>query len=524
MRKKTNNFKKIFTEVFLGIIVLISMFLRFYKLPETMLWWDGDTAEDMTIAAHIVDFGEKISTGRESVGGGKLIVKSYLIYYFLAGAWLFTDSPISVGILYALSSVLVVVGMFYIGKYFLEEKYSLILALMVAINWYFNFLSRALFHASLVVSVVVLIIWALLKSEKEKSWEFYILFILVLFTSLHIHQSVFTILPIILIWAGVFYFRITNNKSKTIKRIIIIWTVILLGIWLKVTFNQTLFDQFQVVNLIIKSHLSFGELLNNSGEILLESSKQLLGNINIWWRFFFLITIYVLLGFLVIYDFFKKNIFFKKSLFIYSLIIGIFGAAWMGGTDAVHRFYVSYYFPFWCLAWIYVWWRLSRFSIVYKYLAYLILAVYLVLEVWVLSNNRMTSGGFIESKKIAQNIIVNAQINSIENFSITFYNTYTQFDNFGKAILWYHIEKILDKQMVKIVQWPPFIEYLTEINPGKTTYLLCSKVSNVDWADYENCEKVFIKNHQDKKYQIFKLDEEYYGDWPYKLFRFDQVE
>ena len=94
--------KKI-TGIILGIVVLLSMFLRFNRLSETMLWWDGDTAEDMTIAAHIVDFGEKISTGRESVGGGKLIVKSYLIYYLLAGAWLFTDSPISVGALYALS-------------------------------------------------------------------------------------------------------------------------------------------------------------------------------------------------------------------------------------------------------------------------------------------------------------------------------------------------------------------------------------------------------------------------------------
>lgn len=516
--------RKNWAEIILVLIFLTVVFLRFYRLPETMLWWDGDSAEDMTFAYHMTHFGEKISTARGSVGGGTLLAKSFLIYYLFAGAWLLTNSPIGIGILYALSSVLLVVGIYVVSRYFMGKKYSLILTLMVCFNWYFIYISRVTFHTSLLISLLTVIVWLFLKSWQSRSWKIFVLFILILFSSLHVHYSVLTVFPMLCVWGLINYFRVTKNRKGWIKILIMLLVLLLLGVWVKVTYNEKWLDQFRVLSLVTNSNLGVRDLWQNCQQILIVSFRQLLRIEDIWLIRIFFVIVYGGLGWLTIFDYRKKNLYFRKSLFIISLIICVFGAAWMGGSEAVNRFYVMLYFPWWLLALAYVISRFSEFGLIFKYVGYLIFGIYLILGTNVINYKKgenllpVNSGGLRESEVVSKKILADSKINLIKDFNIVFYNEYTQQDQFGKAIFWYWIEKTLDKKMIKIEEYHPFSVYLTEINTSKTTYLICS--GGTEWKEYKNCEKVFLKNHPDKKYIVEKVGENSSGEWPYMLFKF----
>jgi hypothetical protein len=527
IKKIVNIVKKNWIGITLVLIVLVAIFLRFYKLSTTMLWWDGDPAEDMTFAYHMTHFGDKISTARGSVGGGTLLAKSFFIYYVFAAAWLLTNSPIGVGILYALSSVLLVVGMYAVGGYFMSKKYSLILALMVCFNWYFIYLSKLTFHTSLLTSLLTLIVWLFLKSWQGRSWKIYILFILALFSTLHVHYSVLTVFPVLFVFGLINYFRVTKDKKRWVGVLITLLSLVSFGVWVNITYSENWLDQFQVLSLVTKSSLGIKDLWQNCQQILIVSFWQIFRTKDIWLIGIFFIIVYGGVGWLTIFDYRKKNPFFIKSLFIFSVMISVFGVVWMGGGEAVNRFYVKLYFPWWLLALTYVIWRFSEHWLVFKYCGYLILGIYFVLGTNILNYKKgdgllpLYSGGLKESEVVSKKILTDSKLNSINDFNIVFYNVYTQQDQFGKAIFWYWIEKILDRKMIKIVEYHPFSVFFTEINKSDITYFVCS--DGMEWSEYENCEKLFLKNHSDKKYEMVKIEENDTGEWRYKLFRFTEL-
>ncbi|HBP51355.1 MAG: hypothetical protein US68_C0016G0010 [Candidatus Shapirobacteria bacterium GW2011_GWE1_38_10] len=520
--------KKNHISILFGLVVLVAVFLRFYNLPERM-WWEGDSAEDITIAYHISNFGESIRTGRSNVGGGELIKNSYFYFYLLAGIHSLGDSALSVGAFFALNSVLLVVFIYFAGKYFVNSRLALVLAVMVTLNSYLNFVSIISIY-NIINLMVVGMLWLFLKFWQNRSWKFFMGYILVLFVTLHGNYSVLTIFPIYVFWGIVGYFRATREKGKLIKCLTIIWPLSLLGLWMVVTYRGGgIFDQFKVVNLITRSGLGMGELWNNWEQILTVSAGYLWNMTNTWLIVIFYSIVYLGLGFLVIYDYRQRNLFFQKSIFLLSLIAGIFLTGFMGGGETVDRYYVLFYYPLWLLSMVYVWGRFSKFGWIWKYGVGLMVIVCLIMGMNILDKNRGTglinrnSSGMKESELLADKIMRDSKVNLIDNYNIVFYNKHTQLDHFGGSIFWYPIEKRLGTQKVKIVEYSGG-EYLEEINTSKDSYLVCYDYeSSGRWVRFNDCEKLFIEKHADKKYKIIKVEEGAEGDWFYKLYRIKEL-
>lgn len=519
--------KKHWIEIFFGVIVVVSIFLRFYKLSERM-WWDGDMAEDVTIAYHISNFKETIQNGRSNVGGKQLIANSYFYFYLLATVYFLGNSALSVGMFFALNSVLLVVFVYFLAKYFVDVKYALILAAMIAFNSYFIFLSSVSCY-NLINLMVVVLIWIFLKSWQERNIKYFWVYLVVLMMTLHGNYSILTIFPVFIFWSILGYFRLTNGRGKKIKLITIMLPIFLLGIWLIVTFQGgDFFDQFRIVNLVTKSNLGIRELGNNWIQILVTSAGFLLKIKNLWLIVIFYFTIYFGLVYLVIYDYRKKNIYFHKSFLLLSLVAGVFGAGWLGGEVVVNSFYVVFYYSLWFLSLVYVWWRFSLFKKFFMYGFALIIFIYFVFGMNI-SDGRLKlmsiekgSGGLKESEMISNLILADSEINLISNFMIVFYDKYTQLDNFGASIFWYPIEKKTGIPRVRIIEYP-YGEYLKEIKSSRETYLVCYDYeSSGKWIRYVDCEKLFLEKHSEKKYTVKKIVEGKEGDRLYKVFRFNE--
>lgn len=517
--------KKYGTKICFGLILLVTVFLRFYDLPGTMQWWDGDTAEDAVYAYHITKFGEEIVTGRSPVGGKGLIAKSPLIYYFFSIVWLFGDSPIGYGVMYALINILLVVVIYLIANHFMDKKASLGLMLMMALSWCFNYVSRQSFsHASILIGILPISIYLLLKSIAKKSWGYLMLFLGTLFGCLHIHHSVLTLFPVLLFWGAVSFKSMAKKISKWQKWGLVFFGIFMLVMWLRVTTDfGHFYQQGKALSLITKSEINVEEWVKNCGEILAKSSLEMFRTENALVAVVFWGIVYFGLTAWNFHDYFKKDKKnFFKSIFLLSLLLSVFGAAWLGGREAAERFYVVIYYPLWLLAFVYVIWRLKVLS------GWLICVFYLLAGIGILANKNQgyflprNSGGLREAERAAEEILNDARANKLnDNFGIKFYNLYTQ-NEFGKAIFWYPIERKLGREMLNIKQYPPFSIYLEEKHPGKVTYLLCA--NKPVWEKYGDCERIFLENNLEKKFiEVIKIKEEKEGEWPYILFRFREV-
>ena len=339
-------------------------------------------------------------------------------------------------------------------------------------------------------------------------------------------------MPIFVVWGLINYFRVSKEKSRGVKSIIIFWSILLLGIWIIVTSHHGggHFSQLKIFNLVAANGFELKDLWNNWMQIFATSARHFLSTKNMGMIIFFWLVLYGGMGYWCLRDWRKNDKNFFNSIFLFSLILGVFGAGWMGGTVVVERLYVLFYYPLWILSFGYVIWRFSKINLILKYISYLILLTYLILVTNVLNMERglffekTYRGGWEESGIIVKEILANSQQNSIENYNIVFYNKYTQFDNFGKTIFWYPIEKTLNQKKIELVQEPYGI-YFREIETSKTTYLVCYdyKTSGL-WDKFETCEKLFEEKHPDIKYLIEKIADGTKDDWSYRVFRLIEEE
>ena len=236
------------------------------------------------------------------------------------------------------------------------------------------------------------------------------------------------------------------------------------------------------------------------------------------------------LGYWCLRDWKRKDKNFFNSIFLFSLIMGVFGAGWMGGAVVVERLYVLFYYPLWIMSFGYVMWRFLKVNAILKYMADFVLGLYVILMTNILHKERglffekTYKGGWEESEIVVKEILTDSQQNQIGNYKIVFYNKYTQFDNFGKTIFWYPIEKSLNQKKIELVQEPYGI-YFREIGESKITYLVCYdyKTSGL-WNKFESCEKLFQEKHIDKKYLVEKVMKGAKDDWSYKVFRLREIE
>jgi hypothetical protein len=77
--------------------------------------------------------------------------------------------------------------------------------------------------------------------------------------------------------------------------------------------------------------------------------------------------------------------------------------------------------------------------------------------------------------------------------------------------------------MLKIIQSPPDISYLGEINQSKTIYLVCFSFKYSKWQDFSRCDQIFLEKHEESKYLEAKVINEINGELSYSIYRFTEL-
>lgn len=297
--------KKI-NKLFLGLILLLAIFLRFNNLsgnPPSLYWEEASLGYD---AYSILKTGKDFHghswplVAFESFGDYKPSLYFYTTVPFIA---LFDLTPQAVRFPSALFGSLTVLLIFLLSKQFFKKPtVPLLSSLILAISpWHLQF-SRAAFEANLGLFLVILGVWLFIKGSKKHSWL--IISVIPLSLSMYTYHANRVFVPLLGLSLGLFYFK-KLLKSKT-KAILALLIFILLTLPLALKLNTPEVKQ----RFLETSAFSDPKLLIQSSQLILEDNGGLIPRL-IHHRFFNYSKVFIL-NYL---DHFKLNyLFFSGDL------------------------------------------------------------------------------------------------------------------------------------------------------------------------------------------------------------------
>lgn len=257
-------------------IVLLGILLRFFHLDNYLWFQQGyDESRDMLVARHIVEYKERIFRGPLASGGMGHIVNSPLYYWLLALFWFLTPSVYGVAFLWMLLMSTVIALAYKAASNLAGTQTGLLAAFLIAIHPEFIFISRQV-HLPYLLAPLVLAITILITenqtSLKAIGWATFFLFL-----GLNMHYAILLIVPAMILWLTVTWFRSRAlHEDRTLLAAPIIFGVTCLEVWLLLTYQRVPFDQFQFFQFVAKGQV--GQHAGNPAfrlffELLWESDK-----------------------------------------------------------------------------------------------------------------------------------------------------------------------------------------------------------------------------------------------------------
>lgn len=250
--KKLANFinKNKFNLIFL-LIVLIGMYLRFYKINDykTFGW---DQARDAwkvrdIIKGQIVLIGPRTGVGQFHLGP--------FWYYLLAPFYLLTGmDPNAANYLNMLVNLFNFVVIFVVTKKIYDKNIALFVSFFYAINRYLIELNRVPWNVSLVPGVALLIFYTIYKIVYEKKYKWILILSFLVGLFFHLHFSV-VFLPLIILSS----FILAKDKKRVLTWIIISLPLLLVWFIPNILYDiQTKNNNLRLFNNFLKDYLIRG--------------------------------------------------------------------------------------------------------------------------------------------------------------------------------------------------------------------------------------------------------------------------
>lgn len=467
---------------------------------------DGhDESRDMLVAKHILEHGEKISVGPLAAGGYGWLQNSPIYFYLVTAIWFFAKTPLMFMKIWAGIMSLSPIIAFKVGEELKDKKLGLIAALIFATNVELIHESRQLLQPFLLPIFSLLFLWAILKTHKETNYFYLSMAIVFLLMQLHFHYGILLILPVGFFLVLKYWVKLLE-KNPSPKNILIPLTANLsVGLlWLFSTYKKSPLDQigFFLIN-FDKQHASFLEkfkiVLVRMGEIVFS------------WEFLQVsIPTIIVLAIIPLLVRDKEKDVTSKLKMIYLLAASIFLIILSGGF--ISTTYVLATLPFFLI--------IISFSIyqVFKtkpILGYFLLAIIIVRQFstafYIVNNDFPRESYYLQRKEISQVIADNYfydKHGELPNFALAHMNLDLPFDLWGTTGFWYHLEEILDKKLIKIVNYGTNIKPL--VSNADSFYLICEhrnlKLDEINKMNQECIQKFTdARNYLEPvKYKIFE--------------------
>lgn len=217
--------------VWLFIIFFIGLFFRLFRFADFMAV-DGDHARDILIAKHIIEYGEGFWTAPYAFGAGGTVYNSPVFYWILAGMWLVSGSALGMGMVFAMSSALVIGLAYGAGKLFGGTRAGFMFALYFSISSLLVGDARGVCQTCFIPAFVVPSLFCMAWLTRERSHLSMIFFITSIFLGIHIHQSFLPFFGAGLVWSAWRYIR--NQKTAVF---FFTFTLMHIVFWAMVTGN-----------------------------------------------------------------------------------------------------------------------------------------------------------------------------------------------------------------------------------------------------------------------------------------------
>lgn len=183
-----------------GLILILSAFLRLYKIREYMTFL-GDEGRDVLVVKHILE-GNLVGLGPTASVGGFFLGPLY--YYMMAPfLWLTHLDPVGPAIMIALFGVATVFLMYYFGKKYFDTPTALISSFLFAIAPLVLAYSRSSWNPNSMPFFTLLLVWFLYKSLITQSKKYFFIIGLIYGTLFQLHYittflGVFIVLALLL--------------------------------------------------------------------------------------------------------------------------------------------------------------------------------------------------------------------------------------------------------------------------------------------------------------------------------------
>lgn len=505
------------------VIFLVAIYFRGYNLYDRVEW-SGDSSRDISIARHIAFLGDRPLCGQYTWGGHGLINNSSLYYYFTAGVHSIWDNVLTIPYFFVIVDSLAV-AIFFLIAFEFNKGLGLVFGLVLAVNRYLSTLVLMVTTPYLMPIVVMVAIYFWYKSSKSKNIIYFLGYIYFCILSLHIHYSILSIFPVLII-GGLWLYK-KNLWYKKKWWIPILWTIILLMIWVGATYRVRLFDQFEILGLLGKNHNTIQQILTKSIEIHQGILDHILNIKNNYIVVIFWLCFYIGGGWIT----WKKRKTEPLLGFIFLLFASINLSSFIGGSWVIGNGYIHYSYQ---ILFLFIFLVLNIFSKQgrLRYFFTIIIGIILLM----LSINYKNVADFLTNfnrgnHQVEMNINVSKLIVEDVNrhggdYDIIFYD-----ENYGigygkwemSPSLWYFVEKIGKKKMInadgkKGGDNVGFTLISDDNNP--VFYLLCSyRNSFISWDRFKECEDAFQNMYSGISFKKHILKEDNIGNTRYRLNR-----
>lgn len=279
MKQFLVNFGGLFktSSLWLGLILALGIWLRLDNLDQKIWLYSGlDSARDILVSKHIVEYGETIQKGPYVAGGYNWLQNSPVYYYFLATLWYFSKSIFGITLLWSIILSSGIVLIFWAGKLTRDSTTGLIAATIYAIHPELILETSQIFQPHLLPLFGLISYICLLKAYQQKSGIYLAAGTVAILLPIHLHYSIGLLLPIFGLAIIYLVIKMIQNRWKNWgKHLILIAlavTTICLG-WILMTYQIKPLDQFEIFQLNKNSYrLPFAQKLG----IILQTLRQVL--------------------------------------------------------------------------------------------------------------------------------------------------------------------------------------------------------------------------------------------------------
>ncbi|MCR4306182.1 MAG: glycosyltransferase family 39 protein, partial [Candidatus Daviesbacteria bacterium] len=234
----------------LWLIILISIFLRFYQIDNNPRALYGDSLTGVYDAYSILKTGHD-QKGNSfplvfSLGGGRPGGYIYATVPFVA---LFGPNALASRMVSILSGIGIVILLYLLGKRFLTEEAGLAIAAVAAINPWELSLSRGPFESHFALFLTLLGIYSFFRGFKNKAW--FIIFGLAFGLASQTYSTYRLTIPllliVLLIWSGKNIFKNYLKDAAFTFSILLIIASTILSVYLTVSRGNQ--DRFDIINI-----------------------------------------------------------------------------------------------------------------------------------------------------------------------------------------------------------------------------------------------------------------------------------